>query len=256
MQGIRKERLDILVAQRGLVESREQAQRLIMAGQVLVDGHAATKSGARVAAVARIELKVRPRFVSRGGNKLESAFTAFSLDVTGLTCIDVGASTGGFTDCLLQHGAARVYAIDVGRAQLHPRVAADSRVTVIDGFNARYLSPADLPERPACACLDVSFISLTKVLPAVISVLAPGADIVALIKPQFEAGRGEVSRGGVVRAADVRAAVVARVRAVCTRELGLIWHGVRESPLRGPAGNVEFLAWMRVPGERQRVVVT
>jgi 23S rRNA (cytidine1920-2'-O)/16S rRNA (cytidine1409-2'-O)-methyltransferase len=242
--GMTKERIDVLVARLGLAESREQAQRLIMAGQVLVDGHAATKAGARVDETARIELKARPRFVSRGGDKLEGAFKTFALDVHDLVCLDAGASTGGFTDCLLQHGAARVYAVDVGRAQLHPRIAGDPRVVVLDEINARNLSPADIPEPAAFACIDVSFISLTKVLPAVIQVLAPCAAIVALIKPQFEAGREQVGRGGVVRDDAVRQAVVDRVRQFCVRDLGLAWRGVCESPLRGPAGNVEYLAWM------------
>jgi 23S rRNA (cytidine1920-2'-O)/16S rRNA (cytidine1409-2'-O)-methyltransferase len=242
-----KERLDILVARLGLAESREQAQRLILAGQVLVDGHAAAKAGVRIDETASVELKARPRFVSRGGDKLEGAFVAFPLDVTGRICLDVGASTGGFTDCLLQHGAARVYAVDVGRAQLHPRVAQDPRVVVMDGLNARHLAPADIPEPIQFACVDVSFISLTKVLPAVIQALVGGAHLVTLIKPQFEAGREQVGRGGVVRDESVRLAVVERMRAFCTTTLALEWRGSCESPLRGPAGNVEFLAWLTVP---------
>jgi 23S rRNA (cytidine1920-2'-O)/16S rRNA (cytidine1409-2'-O)-methyltransferase len=242
-----KERLDVLTAARGLAESREQAQRLILAGQVLVNGQPACKAGARVPADAELALKSTPRFVGRGGEKLDAAFTAFGLDVAGRVCLDAGASTGGFTDCLLQHGAARVYAVDVGRAQLHARMQKDARVVVMDGVNARYLKPGDLPEQPAFATLDVSFISLTKVLPAVSAMLRPGAQGVALIKPQFEAGRRQVRRGGVVRDPAVRDAVVKAVTEFARDELGLAVRGVCPSPLQGPAGNVEFLFWFEKP---------
>jgi 23S rRNA (cytidine1920-2'-O)/16S rRNA (cytidine1409-2'-O)-methyltransferase len=239
-----RKRLDVLVTERGLCESREKAQRLILAGSVLVDGHPSTKAGVRVDEDCRIELKERPRFVSRGGEKLEGAFEAFGPDVQGRICIDIGASTGGFTDCLLQHGAARVYAVDVGKGQLHWQLRNDPRVVVIEGINARYLDASMLPaEVPSFATIDVSFISLTKILPAAIQVLAPDAYIVALIKPQFEAGRSEVGKGGVVRDPAVRAAVIDRVHAFC-EALGLHWHAVTESPITGPAGNVEYLAFL------------
>ena len=242
-----KERLDVQLCERGLAESREQAQQLIRAGWVRVKGAIADKPGHRIDTDAVIEVKSAPRFVSRGGDKLEAAFEAFALDVTGLRCLDVGASTGGFTDCLLQHGAAAVVDVDVGRGQLHWTLRNDPRVTVIEGLNARHLRPEDLPFVPAFGVMDVSFISLTLVLPPVTRTLSAGAGLVTLIKPQFEAGRGQVEKGGVVRRPDVRAAVVERIRAFGTDSLGLLWQGVHESPVRGPAGNVEFLAYWRLP---------
>jgi 23S rRNA (cytidine1920-2'-O)/16S rRNA (cytidine1409-2'-O)-methyltransferase len=240
-----KRRLDQLVLHRGLTESREQAQRLILAGQVLVAGHPMTKPGHAIDEDAEIVLKTPPRFVSRGGDKLEAAFTAFPIRVEGLVCLDVGASTGGFTDCLLQHGAARVIAMDVGKGQLHWKLRNDPRVCVLEETNARHISAANLPETPGFATVDVSFISLTKVLPAIIQVLLCNADIVTLIKPQFEAGPENVGRGGVVRDPAVRAATVEHIRQFGTGHMALTWCGVIESPLRGPAGNVEFLAWWR-----------
>ena len=194
-----------------------------------------------------MEVEAPARYVGRGGEKLEAALRHFAVDVAGRVCLDVGASTGGFTDCLLQHGASRVYALDVGRGQLHWKLRKDVRVVVIEGVNARYLRAGDLPETPTMATVDVSFISLEKVLPAVTAILAPDADLITLIKPQFEAGRHEVRRGGVVRDSAVREAVVARVRAFGEETLGLEWRGVYESPIRGPAGNVEFLAYWRRP---------
>ncbi|HMP76263.1 MAG TPA: TlyA family RNA methyltransferase [Kiritimatiellia bacterium] len=238
-------RLDQLVVQRGLAESREKAQRLILAGKVRVDGQPAGKPGHAIGEETEITIEAPERFVSRGGEKLEAAFVHWQLSVDGETCLDVGASTGGFTDCLLQHGARRVYAVDVGRAQLHARLAADPRVVVMDGVNARHLDAAAFPERPTFATMDASFISLALLLPAVAGVLAPGGRLVTLIKPQFEAGRDEVGRGGVVRDSAVHRQVVDRVRAEGGR-MGFRWHGEIESPLRGPAGNVEFIAyWTR-----------
>jgi 23S rRNA (cytidine1920-2'-O)/16S rRNA (cytidine1409-2'-O)-methyltransferase len=237
-----KQRLDILLVERRLAESREKAQRLIYAGQVLVNGQLASKPGHTFDTGVALEVKAGPRFVSRGGEKLEGAFETFGLKVAGLICLDVGASTGGFTDCLLQHGAAKVFAIDVGKGQLHWKLRNDPRVVVMEEVNARYLEPADLPERPGFAVVDVSFISLTKVLPAVIQTLNIPAELVTLIKPQFEAGRRDVKKGGVVRDEAVRVAIVEKIRVWGTQELGLEWLGVCESPLKGPAGNVEFLA--------------
>jgi 23S rRNA (cytidine1920-2'-O)/16S rRNA (cytidine1409-2'-O)-methyltransferase len=237
-----KERLDVLVARRGLAESREQAQRLIMAGEVRVNGQVATKSGHRWDESVGIEVRSPPPFVSRGGQKLAAALDHFALSVKGLVCLDVGSSTGGFTDCLLQNGAETVMAVDVGKGQLHWKLRNDPRVVVLEGRNARYLEPADLPLSPRFACADVSFISLTKILPAVKKVLVGPASVVTLIKPQFEAGRENVERGGVVRDPAIRADVVERIRAFGTDELGFGWVGVHESPLKGPAGNVEFLA--------------
>jgi 23S rRNA (cytidine1920-2'-O)/16S rRNA (cytidine1409-2'-O)-methyltransferase len=241
-----KVRLDQLLVQRGLAESREKAQRLILAGAVRVNGAPAGKPGHTVADEPELVLAVEAseRFVSRGGLKLEKAFETFGLDVAGRICLDVGASTGGFTDCLLQHGAARVYAVDVGRGQLDWRLRGDPRVVVREGVNARYLKPGDLPEPVSFAVADVSFISLTKILPAVTPLMETG-DLVTLIKPQFEAGAGQVGKGGVVRDPAVRERVVAEIRDFGGRLPGLVWQACCESPIKGPAGNVEFLAWWK-----------
>ena len=240
-----KDRLGTLLVKAGLAESKEQAQRLVLAGEVRVAGQRATKPGHKVDAAAPLSVDARPRFVSRGGDKLEGAFAAFpGFTVAGKVCLDVGASTGGFTDCLLQHGAARVVAVDVGKGQLHWKLRQDPRVTVIEGFNARYLRLSDLPEQPQAGVTDVSFISLKLILPPMTDVLLPGGELLSLIKPQFEAGREKVP-GGVVRDPAVREAVVADIKAFGTASLGLEWRGCVESPLRGPEGNVEFLAWWR-----------
>ncbi len=243
-----KERLDVLVVSRGLLDSREQAQRLILAGDVFVEGHPLCKAGLKVSTDAAIQIRARARYVSRGGEKLEGAFEAFpDWSVCGLTGLDVGASTGGFTDCLLAHGAAHVIAADVGRGQLHDRLRRDERVTVMERFNVRHLRAEDLPFQPSFAVFDVSFISLTLVLPPVVAVLQDGAELVTLIKPQFEAGRAEVGRGGVVRDQATRDRVIDKIRAFGNNELGLVWLGCAISPLMGPAGNVEYLAWWRKP---------
>jgi 23S rRNA (cytidine1920-2'-O)/16S rRNA (cytidine1409-2'-O)-methyltransferase len=240
-----KKRLDVLLVERGLAESRTQAQRLIRAGLVRVKGQVADKPGPQVATNVEITLQVRPRFVSRGGEKLEAALTRFGLDVTGAVVADVGASTGGFTDCLLQHGACRVYAIDVGYGQLAWRLRNDPRVVVMERTNARYLQ--SLPEPVNLVTADVSFISLGLILPAAVRWLTPptgGGEggVVALIKPQFEAGRREVGKGGVVRDPEVHQRVLERVVSIAA-ELGLGLCGLMPSPLRGPAGNAEFLGW-------------
>jgi 23S rRNA (cytidine1920-2'-O)/16S rRNA (cytidine1409-2'-O)-methyltransferase len=233
-----KNRLDVLLVQRGLAESREKAQAVIMAGAVVVNERPALKAGTLVAPDADIRVLAGPQFVSRGGEKLAHALDVFSLDVRGLTAIDVGASTGGFTDCLLQRGAARVYAIDVGRGQLDWRLRQDPRVVVMEGVNARYLE--SLPEKADLATIDVSFISLEKVIPPVVRQLREGARIVALVKPQFQARREEVGKGGVVRHPQVHAAVLGRFIGWCAgRRLRLL--GLTTSPLLGPAGNKEFL---------------
>ena len=243
----RKARLDQLVTDRGLAESREKAQRLIRAGRVRVNGQPAAKPGHVTDIAAVIALTATERFVSRGGEKLDAALIHFALDPAGLCALDAGASTGGFTDCLLQHGARRVLAVDVGRAQLHPRLAADPRVFSLEGVNVRYLRPVDLPDVPDVAVCDVAFISLEKVLPALAACVRPGGWLVTLIKPQFEAGRAQIERGGVVRDARVHEEVVARIRDFGEKTLGLTWLGCRPSPLKGPAGNVEFLAAWRKP---------
>jgi len=243
-----KDRLDTLLVKAGLAESKEQAQRLILAGEVRVAGQRATKPGHKIDESVPLTVDARPRFVSRGGDKLEGAFAAFpGFEVAGKVCLDVGASTGGFTDCLLQHGASRVIAVDVGKGQLHWKLRQDPRVAVMEGFNARYLRLSDLPEQPQAGVTDVSFISLKLILPPMADVLPPGGELLSLIKPQFEAGREKVP-GGVVRDPAVHEAVVAAIKAFGTESLGLVWLGCVPSPLRGPEGNVEFLAWWRKEG--------
>jgi len=237
--------LDILLVERGLAESRTQAQRLIRAGLVRVAGQVADKPGTQVVVGAEVTLQARPRFVSRGGEKLEAALVRFGLDVAGVVAADVGASTGGFTDCLLQHGACRVYAIDVGYGQLDWRLRNDSRVVVMERTNARYLK--SLPEAVSLITVDVSFISLGLILPVAVRWFtstspSPVGGVITLIKPQFEAGRREVGKGGVVRDPEVHRRVLERVLGMAAG-LGLGLRGLMPSPLRGPAGNVEFLAW-------------
>ena len=241
-----RQRLDLLLVARGLAESREKAQRLILAGEVLVDDAPAAKPGHEYPEECALRVRQPERFVGRGGLKLEAAFAHFpGLAATAKICVDIGASTGGFTDCLLQHGAARVYAVDVGKSQLHSRLAADPRVVVLDGCNARHLQPGDLPEAPELAVTDVSFISLRLILPAIDRLLRPGGETVALIKPQFEAGREEVSRGGVVRDPALRQQIVDRIRDFGVQTLGWQWLDFCQSPIQGPAGNVEFLSYWR-----------
>lgn len=240
-----RQRLDLLLHRLGLAESRAKAQQLIYAGQVRVDGRTADKPGQLFPASAAISLAARPRFVGRGGEKLAYALECFAVDVRGRTCLDAGASTGGFTDCLLQHGATRVFAVDVGRGQLHWKLLHDPRVVVMDNTNARYLAPELFPERPSLATVDVSFISLTKVLPAVINVLSPGAFLITLVKPQFEVER-EHSRGGVVRNPEAHRAAVEKIRRFGELEMRLHFNAECESPLRGPAGNKEFfISWTK-----------
>jgi 23S rRNA (cytidine1920-2'-O)/16S rRNA (cytidine1409-2'-O)-methyltransferase len=236
-------RLDRLLVERGLAPSRERAQRLIMAGDVLVDERRVTKAGSEVADDAPVRLRAPASpYVSRGGEKLAGALDAFGLDVAGRVVLDVGASTGGFTDVCLRRGAARVIAVDVGYGQLAWSLRQDPRVTVLDRTNARTLAAATLPATPDLVVVDVSFISLTLVLPALAALAAPGGELVLLVKPQFEVGKGEVGKGGVVRDAGLRAAAVARVRAAA-QALGLGVRGEAESVLAGPKGNREvFLA--------------
>jgi len=237
-------RIDRLLVERGLAASRERARRLVMAGDVLVGDRPVTKPGAEVSADAEVRLRTADSpYVSRGGEKLAGALDAFGLAVRGLVALDVGASTGGFTDCLLQRGARRVIALDVGYGQLAWKLRQDPRVAVIERTNARALTPAMLPEAPELAVVDVSFISLATVLPAVASVVRPGGTILALVKPQFEVGRGRVGKGGVVRAPALRAEAVAGVRAAAER-LGLAVRGEAESVLPGPKGNREVFVWL------------
>ena len=241
-----KQRLDQALVARGLIESRELAQRLILAGEVYINGQKATKAAQNVPEDAELTLAAKPRFVSRGGEKLQGAFDVYPLNVEGQCCLDVGSSTGGFTDCLLQHGARRVLALDVGTNQLHYRLRTDPRVWSKEQFNCRYLTPGDLPEQPTFGVTDVSFISLRLILPPMAACLAPGSQIISLIKPQFEATRKEVPHG-VVRDEAVRQRVVEEIRTFGTEQLHLEWLDCRPSPLLGPDGNVEFLAWWRTP---------
>jgi 23S rRNA (cytidine1920-2'-O)/16S rRNA (cytidine1409-2'-O)-methyltransferase len=240
-----KQRLDAALAARGLCDSREQAKRLILAGEVLVNGHPAAKAGAGVKDDDVLEVKEKPRYASRGGFKLEGALTAFGIDVAGLTCMDVGASTGGFTDCLLQHGARKVYAFDVGTNQLVWKLRSDPRVVSREQFNVRHLQPADVPETVDLAVFDVSFISLLLVMPPVMEVLHPerGA-IVCLIKPQFELTRGDVGPGGIVRDPALHERAVEKIRSFVDGRPGFHWRGVIDSPIKGTDGNTEFLAWI------------
>lgn len=241
-----KIRLDLLVVQQGLAPTREQARRLIMAGQVTVANRRADKPGQLVPADAPLAVLGGPRYVSRGGLKLEAALDTFALAVTGSIAVDVGASTGGFTDCLLQRGAARVYAIDVGYGQLAWKLQTDPRVVVLDRTNVRHL--AALPDGVTgdMAVIDASFISLALVLPATLRLVRSEAPIVALVKPQFEAGRADVGKGGVVRAEPIHRRVLTEVVALA-QTLGLAVAGLMASPLLGPAGNVEFLVYLQGP---------
>jgi 23S rRNA (cytidine1920-2'-O)/16S rRNA (cytidine1409-2'-O)-methyltransferase len=247
-----KTRLDQRVHTLGLTESREQARRLIMAGEVLVNGQLVDRPAASVEAEAEIVLKTRPRFASRGGEKLEAALEHFQIDVRGLVCADVGASTGGFTDCLLQRGAARVYAVDVGHGVLAYHLRTDPRVVVMEDTNARHVER--LPEPVQFITIDASFISLKILLPVVTGWLDPAvavfgrpSSVVALVKPQFEAGRSEVGKGGgVIKNVEVHRRVLGEVLTFAM-EQGYGVPGLLTSPLRGPKGNIEFLAWLRWP---------
>jgi 23S rRNA (cytidine1920-2'-O)/16S rRNA (cytidine1409-2'-O)-methyltransferase len=241
---VKKERLDKILVERGLTQSRERARALIMAGQVVVADHVAEKPGQMVQVAAEVRLKgeLLP-FVSRGGLKLQKALDEFKIDVAGLTVLDVGASTGGFTDCLLQRGAKKVIAVDVGYGQLAWKLRQDERVLNLEKTNIRYLTSDKLPLVPDLAVIDASFISLAKVLPATLSLLDNGGVIIALIKPQFEVGRGEVGKGGVVRDSEKHREVIDAIKSVA-EDLGLEVKGVTESPLLGPRGNREFLIFM------------
>ncbi|MGQ0763582.1 MAG: TlyA family RNA methyltransferase [Acidobacteriota bacterium] len=238
-----RERIDKLLVDRGLTDSRTKAQALVMAGAVLVDEQLVRKPSELFDKSSNIRIKddATSRYVGRGGIKLEAALREFKLDVHGLLCIDVGASTGGFTDCLLQNGAPGVVAIDVGHNQLDWKIRNDPRVKVREGVNARYLKPSDFDEQFDFATIDLSFISLTKVLPAIRPLLTEAGRIVALIKPQFEVGKGEIGKGGIVKDPAQHQRVVQEINAAA-ESLGLQTAGVIESPIKGADGNVEFLA--------------
>jgi 23S rRNA (cytidine1920-2'-O)/16S rRNA (cytidine1409-2'-O)-methyltransferase len=234
-----KKRLDLLVVERGLAADQQQARRLIMAGQVYAGDRLVDKPGTPVPVTAQIMVKESPPYVSRAGAKLESALDAFDLDVRGWIVADVGASTGGFTDCLLQRGAKKVYAIDVGYGQLAWQLRQDPRVVTVERCNVRYLTSKQVPELVDLAVIDTSFISLTKVIPKVLEFVKGGGQLLALIKPQFEVGRGQVGKGGVVRDLELHRQVVRKIEQFCQGQ-GMEVRGVKESSLLGPKGNREF----------------
>jgi 23S rRNA (cytidine1920-2'-O)/16S rRNA (cytidine1409-2'-O)-methyltransferase len=238
-----RRRLDLLVVERGLADSREKARALILAGQVLVNGQKGDKAGSNIDAAANIELLAQPRYVGRGGLKLEAALDHFGIDVAGKVCLDVGSSTGGFTDCLLQRGVARVYAIDVGTGQLDWKLRNDPRVIVQEQVNARYLTRQQVPEAIALAVCDVSFISITMILPALAGLLADDAEMVILVKPQFELDRDQVGKGGIIRDPALHHQACQRVEKA-VRELGFNAQ-IIPSPILGAEGNREFLLHAR-----------
>jgi 23S rRNA (cytidine1920-2'-O)/16S rRNA (cytidine1409-2'-O)-methyltransferase len=244
-----KTRLDLLLVERGLAETRSKAQAIIMAGQVRVNGQMVDRAGATFAPEVKVEVESGPRFVSRGGEKLLAALEAFPVDPSGLTCADVGASTGGFSDCLLQHGAAKIYTIDVGKGILHWKLRTDPRIIVMEGTNARYVE--SLPEQVHLVVCDASFISLKTLLPVFSGWLTADANVITLIKPQFEAGRVDVARGrGVVRDPEIHRKVLVDILAFVQTQ-GFSPRGLIRSPLKGPEGNIEFLAWL----DRQKISV-
>jgi 23S rRNA (cytidine1920-2'-O)/16S rRNA (cytidine1409-2'-O)-methyltransferase len=242
---MKHERVDKLLVERGLAESRTKAQAMVMAGVILVNEQRINKPSDLVAPDAEIRVKggedPASRYVGRGGLKLEAALREFHIDVQGLTCLDVGASTGGFTDCLLQHGACKVISIDVGHNQIDWRLRTDARVEVREGVNARHLRPEDFSSTFEFVVMDVSFISATKIMPAIVPLLTDTGRLVTLIKPQFEVGRGEVGKGGIVREPEKHSRVIDQVNQAAN-ELGLDVQGVIESPIHGADGNLEFLA--------------
>jgi len=235
-----KERLDKVIKQRRLIRSRSRAQRMIAAGRVKVDGRILTRPGHPIDAEAEIEIVSFEQYVSRGGDKLEAALEQFKIDPKHRVCLDIGASTGGFTDCLLQHGAAKVYAIDVGHDQLHPRLRRHPKVVVREGLNARYLEPQDIGEPIELVTIDVSFISLKLILPALGEILAPKGEILALVKPQFEVGKDKLPDDGVVKDEAARQDVLADIRAFIEAETSWSAQAEMTSPLEGANGNIEF----------------
>jgi len=241
---VKKERIDVLLVSRGLCESREQARRLVLAGEVRSGDTVIDKPATRLLVDAPLAVRERPQYVGRGGLKLAGALDAFGIDPAGRVCLDIGASTGGFTDCLLQRGAARVHAVDVGTNQLAWKMRSDPRVVARERFNARNLTVADLGERISLVVVDVSFISLTLILPPAFGVLADGGEVVCLIKPQFELGRADVGKGGIVRDPALHQRAIDKIRCFVMDACGCDWRGVIESPITGSDGNHEFLAWL------------
>jgi 23S rRNA (cytidine1920-2'-O)/16S rRNA (cytidine1409-2'-O)-methyltransferase len=238
-----KERVDVLLVARGLCETREQAKRLVLAGEVRTGDRIIDKPSSKIDDAAPLEVKEKLRYVGRGGLKMEGALDAFGISPDGWVCLDIGASTGGFTDCLLQRGALRVHAVDVGTNQLAWKIRSDPRVVVKEQFNARGLTEADLGERVRLVVIDVSFISLTKILPAAFGVLEDGGGIVCLIKPQFELERDDIGKGGIVRDPALHERAVSKIRDFVAAQ-GREWRGLIDSPITGTDGNREFLAWL------------
>jgi 23S rRNA (cytidine1920-2'-O)/16S rRNA (cytidine1409-2'-O)-methyltransferase len=245
----KRERLDLLLVQRELVSSREEGRRRILAAEVLVNEQPLTKAGALVDQTAEVRLRAASAYVSRGGLKLEKALRLFQIDVTDKVALDVGASTGGFTHCLLSHGAARVYSVDCGYGQLDWKLRTDPRVVVLERRNIRYLEASDLPSLADFATIDVSFISLRLVLPKMKTLVSPGGEIIALIKPQFEVGKGKVGKGGVVRSDAEHLRVIDEIEQTATG-LGFTTRNITESPLLGAKGNKEFLIHLTDPDFR------
>jgi len=243
-----KTRLDVLLVERGLAESRERAKAIIMSGSVFVGGSRAQKPGLQVDAGAQAEVRGGPGFVSRGGQKLEKALTFFGISAAGRVCIDCGASTGGFTDCLLKNGARMVYAVDVGYGQLAWSIRSDDRVLTMERTNIRHVTGDMFAIKPGLAAIDVSFISLALVLPVIQGLLADGGEAICLIKPQFEAGRGKVGKNGVVRDPGTHRAVLETFLQNAANA-GFRAKGLTHSPVRGPKGNVEYLGWLGLQGE-------
>ena len=241
---MKTERADTLLVARGLCDSREQGKRLILAGEVRSGDRIIDKPSTKLPLEAPLEVREKPRFVGRGGLKLEGALDAFAINPTGWVCLDVGASTGGFTDCLLQRGASRVHAIDVGTNQLVWKLRNDPRVISREQFNARNLTAEDLGEKVQLAVMDLSFISLTKVLPAVFGVLAEDGSVVCLIKPQFELRREDVAKGGIVKDPALHQQAIEKIRGFVTAQQVRQWRGLIPSPITGMDGNQEFLAWL------------
>lgn len=239
-----KSRLDLALVERGLFDSREKARRAIMAAQVLVNGQPVTKAGTLIPPGAIFEIAAKEKFVGRGGYKIEAALDTFQIDAKERICADIGASTGGFTDCLLQRGATKVFALDVGHGQLDWRLRQDPRVDVREGVNARYLQPGDFDPFPSLVVADVSFISLTLIFPAIFALLSAEADMVVLIKPQFELSKAEVGRGGIVREESTRLRAVEKIRSFIEVS-GHRWAGHITSPITGRDGNVEYLAHLK-----------
>lgn len=240
-----RDRLDAALVGRGLCDTREQAKRLVLADQITINGHAASKPGQLIRPDDVLAVKSKPRYVSRGGIKLEGALKAFGLDPSGWICLDAGASTGGFTDCLLQHGAAKVYAFDVGTNQMVWKIRNDPRVVAREQFNLRHLQPEEVPEPIDLAVCDLSFISLTLVLPALLPVLDPvRGQLVCLIKPQFELRRSDIGPGGIVRDPELHQQALERIMKFIKGCPGWIWKDFIPSPITGTDGNIEYLAWI------------